>query len=229
MLEPPTPLVPARGSACFALQSRVGAGPGRTSGPGLRASRWVLRFGRSSSATNAPRRKTRGNVHVLTLCRRQTIGTAAIHGGFRVPYREAHRLFEELVFANATGERSELIAVLTEIPLLIVDDLGMRKLPASAAEDLLEIVTRRYERASTIITSNRPLEDWPKMFSDTPAVTAFLDRLMHHGHFLQIRGKSYRLHESSLAARPSKAKANPREKLLLPCCWGSSSSESGRF
>jgi len=138
----------------------------------------------------------------------QAIGMAAIHGGFRVLYREAQRLFEELVFANATDERSELIAMLTEIPLLIVDDLGMRKLPASAAEDLLEIVMRRYERASTIITSNRPLEDWPKMFSDTPAVTAFLDRLMHHGHFLQIRGKSYRLHESSLAARQSKAKAN---------------------
>lgn len=69
----------------------------------------------------------------------------------------------------------------------------MRKLPASAAEDLLEIVMRRYERASTIITSNRPLEDWPTLFGDTPAVTAFLDRLMHHGHLVQMRGKSYRL------------------------------------
>src|ERR1035438_5632449 len=100
----------------------------------------------------------------------QALGMAAIHGGFRVLYREAHQLFEELVFANATDERSDLVATLAEIPFLIIDDLGMRKLPASAAEDLLEIIMRRYERASTLITSNRPLEDWPKMFSDTPAV-----------------------------------------------------------
>jgi DNA replication protein DnaC len=82
----------------------------------------------------------------------------------------------------------------------------MRKLPAAAAEDLLEIIMRRYERSSTIITSNRPLEDWPKMFGDTPAVAAFLDRLMHHSHLIEIRGKSYRLHESSLNARQRKAK-----------------------
>lgn len=92
---------------------------------------------------------------------------------------------------------------------MIVDDLGMRKLPTSAAEDLLEVIMRRYERASTIVTSNRPLEDWPKMFGDTPAVTAFLDRLMHHGHLIEMRGKSYRLHESSLTARERKAKRNP--------------------
>jgi DNA replication protein DnaC len=81
----------------------------------------------------------------------------------------------------------------------------MRKLPANAAEELLEIVMRRYERASTIITSNRPLEDWPRMFGDTPAVTAFLDRLMHHSHLIKPCGKSYRLHQSSVTARQRKA------------------------
>ena len=131
----------------------------------------------------------------------QGIGIAAVHAGFRVLYREANALFEELVLAEALGERADAIATYTEIPLLIVDDLGMRKLPGSAAEDLLEIVMRRYERASTIITSNRPIDDWPKLFGDTPAVAAFLDRLMHHSHLIEIRGKSYRLHESSLAAR----------------------------
>jgi DNA replication protein DnaC len=134
----------------------------------------------------------------------QGIGMAAIHAGFRVIYREAHVLFEELVLAAAIGDRTEAIAVYSEIPLLIIDDVGMRKLPAAAAEDLLEIVMRRYERASTIITSNRPLDDWPKLFGDTPAVAAFLDRLMHHSNLIEIRGKSYRLHESSLAARRRK-------------------------
>lgn len=138
----------------------------------------------------------------------QAIGMAAIHAGFRVRYREAHVLFEDLLLAGATGERSATIAAYSEIPLLIIDDLGMRQLPSNAAEDLLEIVMRRYERASTILTSNRPIEDWPKLFGDTPAVAAFLDRLMHHSHLIEIRGKSYRLHEHSLAARTRKAKAS---------------------
>lgn len=137
----------------------------------------------------------------------QAIAMSAIHAGFRVLYREAHQLFEDLLIAAATGERTTEISSLSEVPLLVIDDLGMRKLPASAAEDLLEVIMRRYERTSTIITSNRPLEDWPKMFGDTPAVAAFLDRLMHHGHLIEIRGKSYRLHESSLASRQRKAKA----------------------
>lgn len=138
----------------------------------------------------------------------QAIGMAAIHAGFRVLYREAHVLFEDMLLAGATGDRSAAIAMYSETPLLIIDDLGMRKLPASAAEDLLEIVMRRYERTSTILTSNRPLEDWPKLFGDTPAVAAFLDRLMHHSHLAEIRGKSYRLHQHSLTARDRKAKAS---------------------
>jgi hypothetical protein len=71
------------------------------------------------------------------------------------------------------------------VPLLIIDDLGMRKLPMTAAEDLLEIVMRRYERASTLLTSNRPVDDWGKLLGDSAAVTAMLDRLLHHGHVLK--------------------------------------------
>ena len=83
----------------------------------------------------------------------------------------------------------------------------MRKLPAAATEDLLVIVMCRCERASTIVTSNRPLDDRPKLFGDTPAVAAFLDRLPHHSHLIEIRGKSYRLHESSLTARDRRSSA----------------------
>lgn len=75
----------------------------------------------------------------------QALGMAAIHSGFRVIYREAHRLFEDLMLASVSGKRTSAIAKLNEVPLLIIDDLGMRKLPASAAEDLLELVMRRYE------------------------------------------------------------------------------------
>ena len=73
-----------------------------------------------------------------------------------------------------------------------IDDLGMRKLPLTAAEELLEIIMRRYERASSLITSNRPVEDWGKLLGDSAAVSAMLDRLLHHGHVLKCGPRSWR-------------------------------------
>ncbi len=122
----------------------------------------------------------------------QAIGRAAILQGHRVLYREAHFLLEELTDAAIDGTRAAYVTLLTTVPLLIVDDLGMRRLPATAAEDLLEIIMRRYERASTILTSNRPVDDWGKLLGDTPAVSAMLDRLLHHGHVLKCGPKSWR-------------------------------------
>ena len=83
-------------------------------------------------------------------------------------------------------------------PLLIIDDLGMRKLPPTAAEDLLELIMRRYERSSTILTTNRPLDDWGKLLGDTTAVTAMLDRLLHRAHVLECGPKSYRMKSGNL-------------------------------
>ncbi len=90
------------------------------------------------------------------------------------------------------GTRKELMELLATIPLLIIDDLGMRKLPLTAAEELLEIVMRRYERTSTLLTSNRPVDDWGKLLGDSAAVTAMLDRLLHHGHVLKCGPRSWR-------------------------------------
>jgi DNA replication protein DnaC len=81
---------------------------------------------------------------------------------------------------------------LASVPLLIIDDLGMRKLPVTAVEELLDIVMRRYERTSTLLTSNRPVEDWGKLLGDSAAVTAMLDRLLHHGHVLKCGPRSWR-------------------------------------
>jgi DNA replication protein DnaC len=122
----------------------------------------------------------------------QAIGFAVIQQGHRVVYREAHVLLEELAEAQLAGTRKDYIAHVTTVPLLIIDDLGMRKLPHTAAEDLLEIVMRRYERASTLLTSNRPVEDWGKLLGDTAAITAMLDRLLHHAHVLTCGPKSWR-------------------------------------
>src|SRR5687768_4193633 len=93
----------------------------------------------------------------------QAIGRAAIQQGYRVAYREAHTLLEELADAALDGTRKAVLADLATVPLLIIDDLGMRKLPHTAAEDLLELIMRRYERASTLLTSNRPVDDWGKL------------------------------------------------------------------
>jgi DNA replication protein DnaC len=122
----------------------------------------------------------------------QAIGQAAIQQGYRVVYREAHKLIEDLADAALDHTRKEQMELFSTIPLLIIDDLGMRKLPATAAEDLLEIVMRRYERTSTLLTSNRPIDDWGKLLGDTAAVTAMLDRLLHHGHVLKCGPRSWR-------------------------------------
>ncbi len=128
----------------------------------------------------------------------QAIGRAAIrHHGFLVIYREAHQLLEDLADGAVGGYRKILIEQLGKAQLLIVDDLGMRKLPPSAAEDLLELIMRRYERASTLITSNRPVEDWGKLLGDTAAVTAMLDRLLHHGHVVKFGPRSWRTKAAS--------------------------------
>jgi len=122
----------------------------------------------------------------------QAIGQAAIQQGYRVLYRETHILLEELAEAVIDGTRKEYVESISTVPLLIIDDFGMRKLPQTAAEDLLEIVMRRYERASTLLTSNRPVEDWGKLLGDAAAVGAMLDRLLHHGHLLKCGPRSWR-------------------------------------
>jgi DNA replication protein DnaC len=127
----------------------------------------------------------------------QAIGQAAIQQGYRVWYRETHVLLDELADAVVDGTRKEYLQSLATVPLLIIDDFGMRKLPLTGAEDLLEIVMRRYERASTLLTSNRPVEDWGKLLGDVAAVSAMLDRLLHHGHVLKCGPRSWRTKTSS--------------------------------
>jgi DNA replication protein DnaC len=130
----------------------------------------------------------------------QAIGQAAIQQGYRVVYRETHVLLDDLAEAVADGTRKEFMESLTTVPLLIIDDFGMRKLPMTAAEDLLEIIMRRYERASTLLTSNRPVEDWGKLLGDVAAVSAMLDRLLHHGHVLKCGPRSWRTKATATAS-----------------------------
>jgi DNA replication protein DnaC len=121
------------------------------------------------------------------------IAVGAIRRGYRVLFRSAFDLSQDFSEAEATGERRQLVQRLRSIDLLVIEDFGMKKLRAPAAEDLLEVFVRRHETASTVITTNRPTEDWAKFLEDVPATTAILDRFLSHLELVTMRGKSYRL------------------------------------
>ena len=91
--------------------------------------------------------------------------------------------------------RPELIRKLTRVDLLVIEDLGMRRLPPTAAEDLLEVFTRRYETGAILLSSNRPLEDWAQVLGDTAAAGALLDRFLHHADIIRLQGRSWRVHD----------------------------------
>jgi DNA replication protein DnaC len=120
----------------------------------------------------------------------------AIAAGYTAFYRSAFDLAQDFSEAEATGTRKQLVQELTRVDLLVLEDLGMRQLPRSAGEDLLEVFTRRYEEGAIILTTNRPLEDWGQVLGDTAAAGAILDRFLHHAEVIQLTGaRSYRMHE----------------------------------
>jgi DNA replication protein DnaC len=132
----------------------------------------------------------------------KALATTAIVHGYRVLYREARQLIEDITEARELGDRRKLNGQLLNADLLVIDDLFLRKLPAHAGDELADVLMARHEKASTIITSNRPLDDWGRLLGDLVVVTPLLDRLMHHGHLLRFDGKSWRLKEA--AARAAK-------------------------
>jgi DNA replication protein DnaC len=132
----------------------------------------------------------------------KALALLAVSRGHKVLYREAHQLIEDLTEARELGEIRRVRAQLKAAELLLIDDLFLRKLPAHAGDELADVLMSRYEKCSTIITSNRPFEDWARLLGDVVVVTPLLDRLMHHGHLLKFEGKSWRLKEA--AARVAK-------------------------
>lgn len=132
----------------------------------------------------------------------KALALLAVGRGYTVLYREAHHLIEDLHEARELGELRKYRAQIKAADLLLIDDVFLRKLPAQAGEELADVLMSRYEKGATMLTSNRPVEDWATLLGDVVVVTPLLDRLMHHGHLLKFEGKSWRLKEA--AARVAK-------------------------
>lgn len=123
----------------------------------------------------------------------QAIGYAAIKQGRTTLYRSIFDVVHNFLRAEALGDDDAMIANYLRPDLLIIDDMGMKQLPKRSGEYLFEIIMRRHQTRSTIMTSNRPLEDWGKLLGDVPSASAILDRFLHHAEIVTFQGRSYRL------------------------------------
>ena len=123
----------------------------------------------------------------------QAIGLEVLKAGFVVLYRSIFDLVRELLTQETLAGEARLLNKYLKPDLPIIDDMGLKILPSKSGEILLEIIMRRYENRSTMMTSNRPIEEWGKLLSDVPAAGAILDRLLHHAEIIPITGRSYRL------------------------------------
>jgi DNA replication protein DnaC len=141
----------------------------------------------------------------------QALGYQAIKAGFAVLYRSIFDVVRDFLHDEALTE-DKVLAKYLKPDLLIIDDMGMKQLPKRSGEYLFEIIMRRYETRSTMLTSNRPLEDWGKLIGDVPSATAILDRFLHHAEIIKISGRSYRLrnqNQNGQAAEAIAAESKP--------------------
>ena len=139
----------------------------------------------------------------------QAIGHEAIRQGLLVLYRSIFDLVRDFLRDEATAGEERILLKYLKPDLLIVDDMGIKQLPKRSGEYLFEIVMRRYENRSTLMTSNRPIEDWGKLIGDVPSATAILDRFLHHAIVIPMNGRSYRLKDAPATAETSARPARP--------------------
>jgi DNA replication protein DnaC len=121
------------------------------------------------------------------------LGISAIHNGYAVLHKSAFDLVAEMAEAETVRARKDYLADLVKVNLLIIDELGMKKMPPNTADDLLEVIHRRHLNGSTIIATNRILSDWAAILGDTAATAAILDRFLENSVVFTIKGKSFRL------------------------------------
>lgn len=131
----------------------------------------------------------------------QAIGYHAIKANFVVLYRSVFDAVRDLISDDPLDDPDRAMRKYLKPDLLIIDDMGLKHLPPKAGEYLFEVIMRRYENRSTIMTSNRPIEEWGKLIGDVPSATAILDRFLHHAEIINIRGRSYRLKDRATKSK----------------------------
>ena len=136
----------------------------------------------------------------------QALGYQAIKSGFLVYYRSVFDVVRDFMQDEAFAGQDKVLAKYLKPDLLLIDDMGIKQLPNKSGEFLFEIIMRRYELKSTMMTSNRPLEDWGKLIGDVPAASAILDRFLHHAEVIHITGKSYRMRDRDDTQPPPEGK-----------------------
>jgi DNA replication protein DnaC len=141
----------------------------------------------------------------------QALGYEAIKQGFLVLYRSIFDLVRDFLKDEAFNQQDRVLRKYLKPDLLIIDDMGLKALPKHSGEYLLEVVMRRYENRSTIMTSNRPIEDWGKLLADVPTAGAILDRFLHHAQTIAITGRSYRLKDQNPRAETKTPKDSSTE------------------
>jgi len=139
----------------------------------------------------------------------QALGYQAVKLGHAVLYRSVFDVVRDFLHDEAFAGHDKILAKYLKPDLLIIDDMGMKQLPKRSGEYLFEIIMRRYETRSTMMTSNRPLEDWGKLVGDVPSATAILDRFLHHAELIQIAGKSYRLRQQGTKLKDPESESKP--------------------
>jgi DNA replication protein DnaC len=158
----------------------------------------------------------------------QAIGLAAIRGGSVVFYRSIFDTVRDFLHDEALAGQERVLERYLKPDLLIIDDMGMKQLPKRSGEYLFEIILRRHEVKSTLMTSNRPLDDWGKLLGDVPSATAILDRFLHHAEVIQISGKSYRLANREKAPKDTKAPTGSADSKDTKAPTGSAADEKPR-
>ena len=128
----------------------------------------------------------------------QALGHAAIRAGFIALYCSIFDLVREMQNDQSPAEAQRTLSKYLKPDLLCIDDFGMKHFPPKSAETLLELIVRRHQNHSTLMTSNRPIEEWGQLLGDVPAATAILDRFLQQAEIIQITGRSYRLRNQAV-------------------------------
>ena len=123
----------------------------------------------------------------------QALGHEACRRGYDVLFQRTSSLLQWITSGVGDGTRERRLQYAMRIPLLVLDDFGLKALSDPMQEDLYEIICGRYEKSPTIITSNRDFNEWPGIFSNSLMASAAMDRLVHHAVKIVVEGKSYRL------------------------------------